>query len=207
MINLEQQLSIAVKEARSRFPTPFQLFLIKLKFHYFAPRRKKLMKPIDNLRNVLLLTDGRDKGMKIVQYALKIALWGLVPKGNRKMNDVISQLSLARKLIRMLHWLEPLKTYQNLCKGCSLNGISDSEKTVARFIFSENRLAPLNAWFGIINDIADDIICLGKLKVLDDKWIKLATSVSDRFWFATIFIDIHEAIVSMSVLKVDICNL
>jgi hypothetical protein len=41
-----------------------------------------------------------------------------------------------------------------------------------------------------------------KMRVLDKKWIEIATPISDRFWFSTIFIDMHELVINNLILNV-----
>ena len=42
-----------------------------------------------------------------------------------------------------------------------------------------------------MNDITDDWICFSKLKLLPEHWVARLTPVADRFWFLSIFFDLH----------------
>ncbi|KAH6583108.1 hypothetical protein BASA61_008156 [Batrachochytrium salamandrivorans] len=59
-----------------------------------------------------------------------------------------------------------------------------------------HRLAPLNAGIGILNDVCDDVICLSKMGLLSNlspHWIQRATTLSDRCWYTSIFVDLYTA--------------
>lgn len=138
-------------------------------------------------RKMLLLTDGRDKILKIIQYSLKFLLWAYLKAGliRTKYAGIASQLSLTRKLIRLGHWLEPIVTLVDLSTQSSKTSLSRNAQLL-------KSLAPLNAYVAILNDVADDIICLGKLNLLSSQWTGKASLISDRCWFFSIFIDMHE---------------
>lgn len=127
------------------------------------------------IKQILATTDGRDKLFKVIQYSLKLKNW---LKNSKVSVSLISHLSLTRKMIRLLHGLDPL---------LELN--ADSFKNVDA--------TTINNVFSLLSDTADDVICLGKLKILDDKWIDMATPISDRSWFITIILDIHDLIKSI----------
>lgn len=127
------------------------------------------------IKQILATTDGRDKLFKVIQYSLKMNNW---LKNSKSSVALISHLSLARKMIRLLHGLDPL---------LELN--SDS--------FLNVDATTINNIFSLLSDTADDVICLGKLKVFDDKWIDMATPISDRSWFITIILDIHDLLKSI----------
>ncbi|KAI8924199.1 peroxisomal biogenesis factor 11-domain-containing protein [Entophlyctis helioformis] len=146
-------------------------------------------------RKILLLNDGRDKVLKCFQYTAKVLLWCLItdakrfPGSHTRASIIASQFSTTRKIIRLGHWLEPLNDHLALAKDGYVKlspSMSVSDKTI-------RVLAPLAAWLGIINDISDDIVCVGKLGLVDKAWVKWATPISDRLWYASIFIDLHEA--------------
>lgn len=145
-------------------------------------------------RRILLLTDGRDKLLKIAQYSSKVLLWKVltVPKSaaQAKAKLLVSHLSLARKIIRLAHFLEPLKDGLDL-----INEKPDFSSLAAK-------LAPLNVVIGILNDLSDDAICLGKMGMIDSWWIEKCTPVSDRLWYMSIFIDLHSNVLDMKKLEV-----
>ncbi|CAG8679112.1 16701_t:CDS:2, partial [Cetraspora pellucida] len=52
----------------------------------------------------------------------------------------------------------------------------------------------INAFVGIMNDIFDDLYCLGKINVLDKSVAKWAEPIAIKFWFFSICLDIHETL-------------
>jgi hypothetical protein len=124
------------------------------------------------IKQILATTDGRDKLFKVLQYSLKLSNW---LKNSKSSLVLISNLSLARKMIRLLHGLDPLLELDT--------NLQD--------------LTTINNVFSLMSDTADDVICLGKLKVLDQKWIDFATPISDRCWFITIILDIYDLLNSI----------
>ncbi|KAJ3117349.1 hypothetical protein HDU96_007139 [Phlyctochytrium bullatum] len=187
-------------------------------------------------RKILLLNDGRDKLLKVVQYGSKAVLHlnlieklaaaleaaGMaVPallrvagdgKGDKapmvgRLEKLISHLSMARKIVRLAHVLEPVDTLVGFA------GDPEQLALVAPFMFRAKQppasfAARVLAWgtllggvIGIVNDLSDDAICLAKMGVLDKQWSKTCTPVSDRMWFASIFIDTHEIVQDVVALK------
>ena len=140
------------------------------------------------LRRILLLNDGRDKVLKVIQYTAKFLLWSYLKDGSwlEKSKKWAAQLSISRKIIRLFHWLEPIQDSIDLSKqGMQLSGLSGPERRV-------KLLAPLMALNSICNDLSDDLICLSKIGVIDKKWIDRCTPLSDRLWFFGIFMDLYE---------------
>ncbi|KAK5670911.1 hypothetical protein QVD99_002681 [Batrachochytrium dendrobatidis] len=164
---------------------------------------KSLLFRVMVFRKILLINDGRDKVLKCAQYAAKLLLWLYFSKDSKthsitqtQASKIASHFSLARKIIRLGHWLEPINDHMNLSKEGLLTipkGLSLGDQHV-------RMMAPLNAWIGILNDIADDVICLSKMGVLPqlpEKWLQRTTAISDRCWYASIFIDAHAGYHSM----------
>ena len=126
------------------------------------------------LRKILLLSDGRDKVLKVVQYSIKMSLaLRLITK------DTTSSFSISRKMIRLGHWLE------------SLHAFSNAKSTV-------DSASALN---GVFNDVFDDIVCLGKINLIDPSWSEFAAPLSDRLWLVSIFIDISQTVKQLKVQK------
>ena len=139
------------------------------------------------LRKILLLTDGRDKLMKVVQYGSKLLLWKIFVSENnvnKRLGSLSTQFSITRKILRLGHFMEPFND--------SLSIIKDPV-----FLDTQQRLAPLNCALSFINDLVDDGICLSKIGVMDKSWTQRLTYYSDRLWYSTIFIDIHSNIMGM----------
>jgi hypothetical protein len=139
------------------------------------------------LHKILLLNDGRDKILKVVQYLTKSLIW-IQKSQNKSLAQLVYHFSMARKSIRLMHFLDPLLEF------------NENISSQAQRISLEDQLKPLGSALGIVNDISDDIICFGKMGVIDKKWVTRCTPLSDRLWFLTIFIDIHAAV--QSVLKI-----
>jgi hypothetical protein len=145
------------------------------------------------LRKILLLNDGRDKVLKVVQYASKTILYlSLISKLKKmlslpdthpllllpsRLEKLVPHLSLARKIVRLAHGLESLDTIASL-------NISDLDKLSEKRL--ETGLMLLNALIGLVNDISDDCICLAKMEVLEkvsfynhkSRFVNLGRSIS-----------------------------
>jgi hypothetical protein len=98
-------------------------------------------------RNILLLTDGRDKTLKIFQYLAKVMMWAdILPsksKSESKAKLLASHFSLIRKVLRLGHVLEPFHDGLDLIGKKSYNSLAE-------------KLAPLNVLIGMLNDLTDE---------------------------------------------------
>lgn len=144
------------------------------------------LKALIILHKILLLNDGRDKLLKVAQYFSKSFIW-IQKSQSKSLAQLVYHLSMARKAIRLAHFLDPLFDL--------IEALGSKPTTL------EEKLKPMGSFFGIINDISDDIICFGKMGVFDKKWVTRFTPLSDRLWFMTIFIDLHAAV--LSVLRIE----
>ena len=135
------------------------------------------------LKKILSTTEGRDKICKLFQYTAKIALW-LKYTQSEKAKLLTAHMSLTRKIIRLAHGLEPLVESFDLPPLSTTNNI----------------LTALNTSLSLASDLADDVICLGKMKLIHSTWIDRATPISDRCWFGTIWLDLIENIRSTDAL-------
>ncbi|KAI8909065.1 peroxisomal biogenesis factor 11 [Gorgonomyces haynaldii] len=146
-------------------------------------------------RKILQLNDGRDKILKVLQYTSKVLLWAYLKKGtlHDKSSKLASQLSITRKCIRLFHWLEPIQEIIDIAGDFSI------DPKLTRHAQSVKLLQPLSAINGIVNDLSDDIICIGKIGLLDKQWVTKATPISDRCWFISIFLDVNEAVYGLRV--------
>ncbi|KAJ3020608.1 hypothetical protein HKX48_000551 [Thoreauomyces humboldtii] len=159
-----------------------------------APARKaatNLLMQVLILRRVLLLTDGRDKVLKCIQYALKSALWAdlltskSTPVLHAHAKTTVSNFSTARKIMRLLYWLNSLQELVDVS--------GEAPKKDAPAIDTlRHRLGLINAIVGIVNGWADDLVVAGKLGFISKPLYEKATVWADRMWFLTIFIDLHE---------------
>ncbi|CAG8564344.1 19003_t:CDS:2 [Racocetra persica] len=164
---------------------------------------------VEILRRLLVHSDGRDKTLKIIQYFGKIILW-IHDRKVSKVNPVIflfyrnkyflsrvsprlkamtSQFSTTRKIIRLAHFLEPYSDLREYYTGA--RKISRSSTSYEIFV---HYLGVINAIVGIMNDIFDDLYCLGKIEILDKSVAKWAEPIAIKLWFFSICLDIHEIV-------------
>lgn len=135
---------------------------------------------VDVIKLLLRQTEGRDKAMKVAQYILKLLLLKWKPSTRRdKSKNIASQLSLARKLIRLMHWIDPLSL------------ILKPPKHTTRYEYLGNCIS-------LANDFSDDVVCLGTLGLIPQRAISIATFTSDRLWMLSIFMDLHDSITNYS---------
>ncbi|KAJ3158715.1 hypothetical protein HDU86_002680 [Geranomyces michiganensis] len=146
------------------------------------------------IRRVLLLTDGRDKVMKCIQYFLKTVLWaelltakGAHPRLHNAAKQTVSHFSTARKIMRLLYWLNSLDELVSLASPDEHPGPTATRTQVVR-----HRLAVLNAILGIVNGWADDVVVAGKMGIIEKPLYNTATVLADRLWWVTVIIDLHE---------------
>ena len=103
-------ISLETLQNQSRLNKLF--FLIKISFFLMTSSILRLLV----FRKVLLLTDGRDKSLKLIQYLSKLLIWAQVLNGKqiKRATNLASQLSLTRKIIRLAHWLDSVNDLANL---------------------------------------------------------------------------------------------
>ncbi|CAG8811781.1 2848_t:CDS:1, partial [Gigaspora rosea] len=168
---------------------------------------------IEILRRLLVHSDGRDKTLKIIQYFGKIILWlqasktpkskygrlinpitflfirdkAFLSKATPRLKAMTSQFSTTRKIIRLAHFIEP---YSDLCDYCSgARRTSRSSTSYEKFV---HYLGSINAFLSILNDLFDDLYCLGKIDIIDKSIAKWAEPKAIKLWFFCICLDIHE---------------
>ncbi|KAG2176336.1 hypothetical protein INT43_005570 [Umbelopsis isabellina] len=145
--------------------------------------------PVDILRKVLTITDGRDKALKLIQYFIKIILHhGLISKKRSiyaSLAALASNFSTTRKIIRLGHIIEPAAELYNIAYTSPKKLPKTSKERISSY------LRILGLVFGLGNDLADDIFCLSKINVLPASWAKKAEPWSYRCWFSAILIDSH----------------
>ncbi|CAG8633919.1 27573_t:CDS:2 [Dentiscutata erythropus] len=169
---------------------------------------------VDILRRLLVHSDGRDKTLKIIQYFGKIILWlqtRRAPKSihgrllnvitllirnksfssnvTPRLKAMTSQFSTTRKIIRLAHFLEPYSELREYYTGA--RRISRSSTSYEKLV---HYFGALNAFLGLMNDIFDDLYCLGKIDILDKSIAKWAEPISIKLWFFCICLDIHETL-------------
>ncbi|KAG2187418.1 hypothetical protein INT44_005106 [Umbelopsis vinacea] len=155
-------------------------------------QKPKAKPPVTILRQVLTLTDGRDKALKLIQYFIKIILHhGFIDKKWKlfsSLSALASNFSTARKIIRLGHIIEPTAELYN---AAYTSPQKVPQTTIEQ---ADSFLNIMSLIFGIGNDLADDIFCLSKINVLPASWAKKAEPWSYRCWFAAILIDTQQMI-------------
>ncbi|KAF9352944.1 hypothetical protein BGX26_009255 [Mortierella sp. AD094] len=157
------------------------------------------------IREISDLVDGRDKTIKVVQYFAKVILWLFL--SNPKQYEILAtrlkalakQFSNTRKVLRLTHFIDPLASVLTLAvtlratlqkhglRGTLAKSPSQTWRNATR-----DRLESLNSLIGFVQDIADDIYCLGVIGVLDRSFSDKAEPWSNRLWMAGVTIDLHE---------------
>ncbi|GBB99598.1 hypothetical protein RclHR1_03580005 [Rhizophagus clarus] len=148
------------------------------------------------LRRLLVHSDGRDKFLKIIQYFGKIVLWLHINKNKSKypklyprLLAMTAQFSNTRKIIRLAHFLEPYADFNDYVSGArNLSSIVYPYEKVIYY------LGFVNSVVSILNDIFDDLFCLGKVGILDKSVAKRSEPIAIKLWFLNIIMDIHEVI-------------
>ncbi|KAJ1566940.1 hypothetical protein HK096_011546, partial [Nowakowskiella sp. JEL0078] len=154
---------------------------------------RKVILWIALLRKILLLNDGRDKILKVVQYSAKFwlflrALTVSSEKGDvstKPIKNLISAFSLSRRVIRLGSSLGPFNALMRLYPFAPLHA-----RTTLDFL--RFYLEAVNSCIGIVNDTVDDLICLIKIGYSSPRYLSYYNSLSDRLWFSTILIDLFE---------------
>ncbi|CAG8543203.1 8293_t:CDS:2 [Paraglomus brasilianum] len=170
-----------------------------------SPQFKSISRPspYEVLRRMLLLSDGRDKTMKVVQYFTKIVFWlylsdnkSKYPTLHARGSALTSQFSTTRKIIRLFHFLEPYTDFREYVIGARfLNPKSPPYGKVAHYLGFVNSVA------GMGNDILDDLYCLGKIGILSKETARRVEPIAIAVWFVTIWLDIHELLWNVWQLK------
>ncbi|KAI8819807.1 hypothetical protein BJ741DRAFT_639604 [Chytriomyces cf. hyalinus JEL632] len=131
-------------------------------------------------RKLLLLSDGRDKIFKVIQYASKILLWSqfLAQLGKhypsfetqtrQSLSSLIPHLSILRKLVRAGNAMAPIET---LCRGTA---------TTNWFTF-------LNTINSVFTSLADDGVTLAKVGITQPN--PFFITWADRLWLSGIGFD------------------
>ncbi|KAJ3392078.1 hypothetical protein HDU80_010929 [Chytriomyces hyalinus] len=130
-------------------------------------------------RKLLLLSDGRDKIFKVVQYASKILLWSqflstlgknypsFETQTRKSLSSLIPHLSILRKLVRTGNAMAPIET---LCRGTATNW----------FAF-------LNTINSLFTSLADDGVTLSKVGITQPN--PFFITWADRLWLVGIGFD------------------
>ncbi|KAG0271236.1 hypothetical protein BGZ95_000967 [Linnemannia exigua] len=157
------------------------------------------------IREVSDAVDGRDKTIKVIQYFAKVFLWLFLSNPKQyavlatRLKALAKQFSNTRKVLRLAHFIDPLASVLTLAVTLRSNvhkhGLRrtlDKESTQGWNHAVRDRLGHLNTVLGFVQDIADDIYCLGVIGVLDRSFSDKAEPWSNRLWMIGVSIDLHE---------------
>jgi len=156
-----------------------------------SPILRHITRRILTLRQVMLISDGRDKVLKVFQYFSKAFLWASDVENNREkgfkytdnVNALIAQFSITRKLLRLFHATDPINKIYNIPLAFG------SQYTRQQKIMTA--LDIIDGFVCLANDIVDDIVCLSKIGVLDRSLAKKYSPYSARLWMCGIWLDLN----------------
>ncbi|KXS12402.1 hypothetical protein M427DRAFT_34777 [Gonapodya prolifera JEL478] len=165
--------------------------------------------------------------LKLPQYVVKTILWTnslerwgvdkhVVATVTPPAKQLASNFSNARKIIRLLHWTEPLGELYEVYRqhdfdvrrilAAPIGSKSYDARHFLRIIsffqlvwvvFSSHRLPHLNGYqtnsqfLSTANDMSDDLACLGRIGAIPKSYQSQFEPISARLWFTGISLDIH----------------
>ncbi|KAF9949097.1 hypothetical protein BGZ72_009060 [Mortierella alpina] len=157
------------------------------------------------VREISDVVDGRDKTIKVVQYFCKVFLWAFLSNPKQytvlaaRMKALAKQFSTTRKVLRLGHFIDPMASVLTLAvtlranlRKNGLRGTLDKAPSQDWRNTLRDRLGNLNNVLGFVQDISDDIYCLGVIGVLDRSFTDKAEPWSNRLWMVGVSIDLHE---------------
>ena len=132
------------------------------------------------LHDALLLTEGRDKVVKLIQYTSRLlVLFPFIP--SKRLRPLISQMSMTRKVIKLGHGIYP---YVELTKG----GL--------------RTFALVREIVEILNDFWDDVYCLSRIGFLRSRKLQqLSEAWANRAWMIGIIMDLYVLMQKRNVVK------
>jgi len=145
-------------DARIQHPLPV---------HAFPPRSIDAVKVF---RSTLLVTEGRDKVVKLLQYTSRLILL-LSSAPSKRLRPFISQMSMTRKVLKLGHAIFP---YLEL-----------TQERIPKLVL-------IRAVVEIINDFWDDVYCLSRIGLLRSQRLQTVSEVwANRAWMMGIIMDLH----------------
>ncbi|KAG9322275.1 hypothetical protein KVV02_006698 [Mortierella alpina] len=157
------------------------------------------------VREISDVVDGRDKTIKVVQYFCKVFLWVFLSNPKQyavlaaRMKALAKQFSTTRKVLRLGHFIDPMASVLTLAVTLRANLRKNGLRRTLDKAPSQDwrntlrdRLGHLNNVLGFVQDISDDIYCLGVIGVLDRSFTDKAEPWSNRLWMVGVSIDLHE---------------
>jgi hypothetical protein len=150
-----------------RSPSPLPPTLPPPKIHlHSSPRSPDTLKIF---QNAILLTEGRDKVVKLLQYTSRLILL-LSSSPSKRLRPFISQMSMTRKVLKLGHGVFPSAELKTGVKGVDL----------------------LRAWIEIVNDFWDDVYCLSRIGLLRSKKVEGWSEIwANRAWMMGIIMDLQ----------------
>ncbi|KAG9286646.1 hypothetical protein G9A89_012196 [Geosiphon pyriformis] len=161
---------------------------------------------IEIFRRLVLLSDGRDKTLKIIQYSAKLYLWAVLSPSSLlakhrlhtsvsstikpRLSALTSHFSTTRKIFRLAHFLEPYTEFRDYVTGANAYPYDVAERLIYYIGF-------INSIVGMLNDFFDDVYCLGKIGVFNKGVAKKAEPIAIRFWFFNILLDINNCLIKI----------
>ncbi|KAF9141788.1 Peroxisomal membrane protein PMP27 [Mortierella sp. GBA39] len=157
------------------------------------------------IREISDVVDGRDKTIKVIQYFAKVFLWLFLSDPKQyavlatRLKALAKQFSTTRKVLRLGHFIDPMASVLTLAVALRSNlrkqGLRQTLDKAPSQKWSNTlrgRLGYLNTVLGFVQDISDDIYCLGVIGVLDRNFSDKAEPWSNRLWMVGVSIDLHE---------------
>ncbi|CAI2163289.1 3508_t:CDS:2 [Funneliformis geosporum] len=154
--------------------------------------KRPIPKPtVEILRRLLVHSDGRDKSLKVTQYFGKIILWLHINKNKTKypklysrLNVMTSQFSNTRKIIRLAHFLEPYADFKEYVAGKR-----NLPRTAIPYEHVVHTLGFINSIVSLLNDIFDDLYCLGKIGILSKSVAKRSEPIAIKLCLVKFIMD------------------
>ncbi|KAG9069316.1 Peroxisomal membrane protein PMP27 [Linnemannia hyalina] len=157
------------------------------------------------IREISDVVDGRDKTIKVIQYFAKVFLWLFLSDPKQyailatRLKALAKQFSTTRKVLRLGHFIDPMASVLTLAVALRSNLRKQGLRQTLDKAPSQkwgntlrDRLGYLNTVLGFVQDISDDIYCLGVIGVLDRNFSDKAEPWSNRLWMVGVSIDLHE---------------
>lgn len=157
------------------------------------------------IREISDVVDGRDKTIKVIQYFAKVFLWLFLSDPKQyavlatRLKALAKQFSTTRKVLRLGHFIDPMASVLTLAVALRSNLRKQGLRQTLDKAPSQkwgntlrDRLGYLNTVLGFVQDISDDIYCLGVIGVLDRNFADKAEPWSNRLWMVGVSIDLHE---------------
>ncbi|KAG0282828.1 Peroxisomal membrane protein PMP27 [Linnemannia gamsii] len=157
------------------------------------------------IREISDVVDGRDKTIKVIQYFAKVFLWLFLSNPKQyavltaRLKALAKQFSTTRKVLRLGHFIDPMASVLTLAVALrsnlrkqGLRGTLDKAPSQKWGNTVRGRLGYLNTVLGFVQDISDDIYCLGVIGVLDRSFSDKAEPWSNRLWMVGVTVDLHE---------------